>query len=140
MSRLHMLQTGLPDGVFSNQNHNFCIFWKALQGKMLIYFRDILSSLHTANWYIFCPFGIFCGNSVHFPHFNMFYQEKSGNPGFRPACRPVPFLAHPDVHVRVALQPRQPDHLRPTERGLQAGMDVVITISAFYPIFLHFLD
>jgi hypothetical protein len=26
------------------------------------------------------PFGIFCGNLVHFPRFGILDQEKSGNP------------------------------------------------------------
>jgi hypothetical protein len=30
--------------------------------------------------YILLPFGIFYGYLVHFPHFGMFYQGKSGNP------------------------------------------------------------
>jgi hypothetical protein len=38
------------------------------------------SEYFTAIWYHLYPFGIFCGHLVHFPHFGMLYQEKSGNP------------------------------------------------------------
>jgi hypothetical protein len=30
---------------------------------------------------LYCHFGIFYGYLVHFSHFCMLYQEKSGNPG-----------------------------------------------------------
>jgi hypothetical protein len=36
------------------------------------YFTDICNILR--------PFGTFCDNLVHFSHFGIMYQEKSGNP------------------------------------------------------------
>jgi hypothetical protein len=44
-------QTGLPDGIFSNQKKNILNnFWSVLEWKML-YFMS--------NWYILCSFGTF---------------------------------------------------------------------------------
>jgi hypothetical protein len=47
-------------------------------------------------WSILRPFGIFCGHLVYFiviwyifPRFGMLYQEKSGNPAFKVAQRPL---------------------------------------------------
>jgi hypothetical protein len=58
-------------------------FLRGLQWKMLKYFMDI--------WSILQPFGILYGHLVYvmvicyiFPHFGKLYQEKSGNPGFKP--------------------------------------------------------
>jgi hypothetical protein len=57
--------SGLPDGMFWNQNSNFVgIFY-----GHLVHF--------TVFWYILWTFGIFCGN---FSRFSILYQEKSGNP------------------------------------------------------------
>jgi hypothetical protein len=71
--------SGLPDGLFSNQNPNFGQFWRALEWKMLTYFMAI--------WNILPIFGIFYNHLVHsvfiwyiFPRFGIMYQEKSGNP------------------------------------------------------------
>jgi hypothetical protein len=48
---------GLPDGIFSNQNSNFHIFWRALDWKMLVY----VFYGHT--------FGIFYSHFVYFMAF-----------------------------------------------------------------------
>jgi hypothetical protein len=37
-------QSGLPDGLFSNQNTNLGKFWRVLEWKMLVYFMTI--------WYV----------------------------------------------------------------------------------------
>jgi hypothetical protein len=70
--------TGLPDGLFSNQNPNLCKFWRALEWYILW------------SWSILHPIGIFYGHLVNFVllwyifhHFGMLYQEKSGNPGLQ---------------------------------------------------------
>jgi hypothetical protein len=77
---LSQSRTGLPDGLFSNQNPNLGIFGGAFDWKMLIYFKAV--------WYILWSFGIFYDHLVHFvfiwyifSHFGIMYQEKSGNPG-----------------------------------------------------------
>jgi hypothetical protein len=43
---------------FQTKNSNLGKFWRALDGKMLIYFMAI--------WYILHPFGIFYDHLVHF--------------------------------------------------------------------------
>jgi hypothetical protein len=58
-------------------------------------FMDIWSTLHTTNWYILWPFGIYLyGHLVHFvviwyifPHFGMLCQHKSGNPDLRDTAK-----------------------------------------------------
>jgi hypothetical protein len=45
--------SGLPDGLFSNQNRNLGKFWRALEYKMLVYIMTI--------WNILWPYGIICG-------------------------------------------------------------------------------
>jgi hypothetical protein len=50
-------------------------FWRALEWKILIYFKDI--------WNILRPFGIFYGHLVTLVYFYLFWciiLEKSGNP------------------------------------------------------------
>jgi hypothetical protein len=54
---------------FRTKNHVLGKFWRALDGKILIYFRDILLS-----------FGTFCVHLEHFSGLGIMYQEKSGNP------------------------------------------------------------
>jgi hypothetical protein len=74
-----MRQTGLPDGIFSNQKSQIGTFFSALEWKWVVYSLAI--------WNIFWPFGILCGHSGNlvelwysFPDFGIFCQEKSGNP------------------------------------------------------------
>jgi hypothetical protein len=74
------IQTGLPDGIFSNQKPHK--FWCVLQWKMLVYLMDIRPILQA--------FDMFYGHLVYFvviwyifPRFGMLYQEKSGNPAHR---------------------------------------------------------
>jgi hypothetical protein len=50
------LHSGLPDGLFSNQNPVLGKFWRTLEWKMLVYFMTI--------WNILRPFGIACGQLV----------------------------------------------------------------------------
>jgi hypothetical protein len=64
-------QQGCQTVCFSNPNLGE--FWGALQWKILVYVKTIRNML----W----PFGIFCDNSLYYPHFGILYQEKSGNPG-----------------------------------------------------------
>jgi hypothetical protein len=80
-ARFRMPGSGLPDGLFSNQNNpNLDKFRRVLQWKMLVYVAYIC--------YILRPFGIFYGHLVYlvaiwyiFSSFGMLYQEKSGNLG-----------------------------------------------------------
>jgi hypothetical protein len=65
---------------FQTKNSNLGKFWRALDGKMLIYFRTFWNSSWT--------FGIFYYHLVLFvficyifPGFGIMYHEKSGNPG-----------------------------------------------------------
>jgi hypothetical protein len=49
----------------------------ALENLGLFYDRLVcLTAIGNILW----PFGIFCGHLVIYPHFGIFYQEKSGNP------------------------------------------------------------
>jgi hypothetical protein len=79
---LMYLNAGLPDGIFSNQKSKFGKFWRVLQWKMLVYFMDI--------WPLLRPIGLFYAHLAYFmviwyicPHFDMLYQEKSGNPDLK---------------------------------------------------------
>jgi hypothetical protein len=65
---------------FQTKNPNLGKFWRALDGKLLIYFRAI--------WNILMIFGIFYDQLVNFgfilyifSDFGIVYLEKSGNPG-----------------------------------------------------------
>jgi hypothetical protein len=64
---------------FPSKNPNLCKFWRASDGKRLIYFRAL--------WNILRIFGIFYDHWVHFVFiwynfsgFGIMYPEKSGNP------------------------------------------------------------
>jgi hypothetical protein len=52
------LETGLPDGIFSNQKSQYGKFWRVLRWKMLAYFMAI--------WYTLWLFGIFFPLLVYF--------------------------------------------------------------------------
>jgi hypothetical protein len=61
------------------QTKNFDEFWRVLQWKMMVNFKDIR--------FILQPFYIFCGRLVYFvvvcyifPRVGILCQEKSGNP------------------------------------------------------------
>jgi hypothetical protein len=66
--------------LFQTKNPNLGKFWRALDGKMLIYFMAI--------WKLLQTFGIFydhlvhtcCVQFVHFSGLGIMCQEKSGNP------------------------------------------------------------
>jgi hypothetical protein len=73
--------TGLPDGLFSNQNPNLGKFCRALDWKMLLYFMAIRNILRIFRIYILGPFGTFCVRLVHFFGFGILYHEKSGTHG-----------------------------------------------------------
>jgi hypothetical protein len=80
-----MMRTGLPDGLFSNQQSQF---GKILEGlAMLVYFMTIWSILWPLEIFYMWPFGIFCGNLVFFPRFGILDQEKSGNTGCESSCK-----------------------------------------------------
>jgi hypothetical protein len=72
-----MYETGLPDGIFSNQKYKFgqiseCLEMKAVGkvGGHLVYLLPF--GLFTAIWSIYChlvyllPFGIFCVHMIYF--------------------------------------------------------------------------
>jgi hypothetical protein len=72
--------SGLPDGLFSNQNSKF---WSNLEGlgmENVVIFFDHLEYF-TAIWYNLWPFVIVCGNLAYFNVLVYLDQEKSGNPG-----------------------------------------------------------
>jgi hypothetical protein len=62
--------SGLPDGIFSNQNSNFGKFWRDLQCKMLVYFMAIISILRPFG--LFVVIGSFCGHLVFLWSFGLF--------------------------------------------------------------------
>jgi hypothetical protein len=53
---------------FNTKNPNFGIFWRALEGKMLVYFATVCSNLCPFGIHNILPFGIVCG------HFGRFLQ------------------------------------------------------------------
>jgi hypothetical protein len=57
--------TGLPDSLFSYQKSHFGHFWRALEWKMLVYFRDCWNSLR--------PFLIFYGHSIQSTYGHLVY-------------------------------------------------------------------
>jgi hypothetical protein len=77
---------------FQTKNPDLSKFWKVLQWKVLLNFPSIWYLLWPFGeffghlvcflviWYILWSFGILCGHLVQFPHFGMFYVQKSGNP------------------------------------------------------------
>jgi hypothetical protein len=62
------LQTGLPDGIFSNQKSKFGKIWECLEMKDVGKFYVLLGYVFTAIWYSLWPFGIF------YCHFGIFFQ------------------------------------------------------------------
>jgi hypothetical protein len=70
---------GWQNGLFSNQKSKF---GEILEGLAMedhsIFYGHLVH--FTAFCYIFCTFGIVCGNFVYFSLFGILYQEKSGNP------------------------------------------------------------
>jgi hypothetical protein len=67
--------------IFGPEIATFGKFWKAWEWKVLISFMTI--------WYALWSFVLLYGNLVnfgdhllHFPHFGILYQEKSGNRGW----------------------------------------------------------
>jgi hypothetical protein len=65
---------------FQSKNPDLDKFWRVLQWQMLVYYMSI--------WSILRLFGIFRDRLVDvrviwyiFSHFDMFYEEKFGNPG-----------------------------------------------------------
>jgi hypothetical protein len=64
---------------FQTKNINLGKFWRVLQWKMLGIFYGHLVHF-TVFCYILLAFGIVCGNLIHFSHFGILYEEKSGNP------------------------------------------------------------
>jgi hypothetical protein len=58
-------------------------FWRALQWKVLAYFMDICSILQ--------PFGIFCGNLVHFHPFWYVATRKIWQPCVRLRSNPATY-------------------------------------------------
>jgi hypothetical protein len=73
------MKSGLPDGLFSNQNPNLGKFWRVLLWKILLYFMTI--------WPILRQLEILYGHLTYFvaiwyvfPRFGILDQGKSGNP------------------------------------------------------------
>jgi hypothetical protein len=65
----------LPDGLFSNQKSQFGQILEGLAKEKLCLFYDHLVYLNAIE-NILCPFGIFCGSLVYFPHFGIFVPRK----------------------------------------------------------------
>jgi hypothetical protein len=71
--------TGLPDGIFSNQTSQFGYIMEGRgMGKVGVLY-DCLEYI-TAVWYMLCPFGNLVTIWYIFPRFGILCQEKSGNP------------------------------------------------------------
>jgi hypothetical protein len=70
---------GLPDGIFSYQKYQFGYILVGLLMENVGIF-DVELVYFVTLWYVLWHFGIFLCNLVFFPHFGMFYQEKSGKP------------------------------------------------------------
>jgi hypothetical protein len=66
---------------FQTKNPNLGKFWRVLHWKMLVYFMETWSILMSFVLLDIWTFGIVRGNLVHFSHYGILYQEKSGNPG-----------------------------------------------------------
>jgi hypothetical protein len=52
-----LIEPGLPDGIFSNQNNNLGKFWRALKWKRLVFERPI-------GIYMLLPFGLYYSHLV----------------------------------------------------------------------------
>jgi hypothetical protein len=77
------IQTGLPDGTFSNQK---ITIWVHFGGPCdwevwYLYSIAIWNILRMAVWYIYYLVHIFRGYLVYFPRFGELCHEESGNPG-----------------------------------------------------------
>jgi hypothetical protein len=64
------IQTGLPDGLFSNQKYQLGNIFESLE-------------MENIGTYILCPFGDLVEIWYIVPRFGILYTEKSGNPAFR---------------------------------------------------------
>jgi hypothetical protein len=69
----------LPDGIFFKPKIPFGRISEGPGMENVGIFHGHFEYL-TALWYIVWPFVTFCGRLVHFFHFGMLHQEKSGNP------------------------------------------------------------
>jgi hypothetical protein len=79
-----LLETGLPDGVFSNKKSRFGYIFGGLAKKNLGIFYDHLVHF-TAIENILWPFGIFCGHSVYFSPFWYFVPRIIWQPRLAPS-------------------------------------------------------
>jgi hypothetical protein len=123
---LRWLSSGLPDGIFANQNSQFRYILEGVRMENVgLFYGNVVPFV--AIWYISWTFDVFCIFLVHFYHFGIMCQEKSGNTG----CRESVFHTHLnnrdsscDWLVCVAMQT-----LGPTDsRSGWPGVDVMITI------------
>jgi hypothetical protein len=103
---LSRCRTGLPDGIFSNQNHNLGNFWRVLQWKTCAYFWDI--------WSILQPFGLLYGHWVNFVIIWYFSPVWYVVPRkiWQPCCRMNPVLGgHLNPKHELAFVAGLPDGL-----------------------------
>jgi hypothetical protein len=64
--------------------------------------------VHLAHFTIFCyilrTFGIDSGNLVHFSHFGILYQEKSGNPASKPKHEIIfSYVSNPNGRISATV-------------------------------------
>jgi hypothetical protein len=77
----HGLEQGRQMVNFRTKNPTLGIFWRAWEGKMLVYFIVIWNILRQFG-YVLWPLGMFCGPWVlTFPFLGTSYQQQSGSPG-----------------------------------------------------------
>jgi hypothetical protein len=72
-------ESGLPDGIFSNQKSQFGYILEGLAIEDVgIFYGDLL--YFTAIWYILWSFGILFGDMAHFPPFWYFAPRNIWQP------------------------------------------------------------
>jgi hypothetical protein len=69
---------------FQTKNPHLEKFWRALDWKMLMYFKSICNILQAFGIFYDHLICTFCVRLVHFSGLGIMYQEKSGTPGQRP--------------------------------------------------------
>jgi hypothetical protein len=110
---------------FQTKNTNLGKFWRALNGKMLIYFRAIWNILRIFGIYILWPFGTFCVHLVHFFWIWYHVPRKIWQPCYLPSIlviwQPYPFIKWCGISLAGQFRYRySPSPVQTQKRGTES--------------------